>query len=263
MLDALRRLWRRFGRYLASSPPISLVRWLASFRLHGIEVAEPFGKARLPELSFSAIRHGDDLEQVAVRVVPVESPAAVVRVDPTFLPAVRVGPVGQAAFDDAGVDGVEVVIVDQERVVLPRGNPVVVCVVERDAVGCVDFEERTVRRGIGQAEDLAEERGRGLLVGAVDDRVIEGDAHVATVRRRTVDAAGAELAVQAVDDVRRVPARPVVVAMPEGALVLAVRVLGVTEQLGEGVGGQVGSHGSKVDDESCQQRPSDCNVAGW
>src|SRR5689334_6525674 len=63
-----------------------------------------------------------------------------------------------------------------------------------------------------------------------------------------------ELGVEAVDDVGRVPTRPVVVAVPEGALVLSVRVLGVAKQLGEGFGGQIGSHGSTVDERGFEGR---------
>ena len=80
--------------------------------------------------SVAAVRHRDDLEQVPVRVVPVEAAAAVVGADLPFAAPVGVGPVRQAPVDDAGVNTVEVVVADQERIVLARRNPVVVGVVE-------------------------------------------------------------------------------------------------------------------------------------
>ena len=44
---------------------------------------------------------------------------------------------------------------------------------------------------------------------------------------------------------------------------LSVRMFGVTQQLGEGFGGQIGSHGSTAGDEPGVQPWLGRNVTGW
>ena len=92
----------------------------------------------------AAVRHREDLQDVPVGVVPVEPATAVLVVDLAGLPVERVGPVRQAALLDAAVDGVELLLGDQERIVLRVRLALGVGDVEGDVVGDLDLEERSV-----------------------------------------------------------------------------------------------------------------------
>src|SRR6478672_5351099 len=90
----------------------------------------------------AAVRDGEDLQAVPVGVVPVEAATTVVGVDLVRPVVERVGPPLQSAVPDAGVDLVELLLRDQERVVLRPGLPVVIGHVERDVVADLDDQER-------------------------------------------------------------------------------------------------------------------------
>src|SRR4029450_7951863 len=74
----------------------------------------------------AAVGAGDDLQEVAARLLPVDPAAAVVGVDLARPPPAGVGAVGQPALPDAAEDLVELVLADQERIVLGVRRPVVV-----------------------------------------------------------------------------------------------------------------------------------------
>ena len=85
----------------------------------------------------------------------------------------------QAPRADPPVDGVELVLGHQERVVLGADLLAVayVGVVEADVVGDRHHHELGERRRARQIEQLGEEGRRLLLVLGGDDRVVEGDGH--------------------------------------------------------------------------------------
>src|SRR5262245_22663423 len=82
----------------------------------------------------AAVRTGDNLQKMAVRVVEVESAPAVPGVDLVALAAAWVGPVCQAPFTNPLEDLVEFVLVHQERIVLRRDLAIGVDIVQRRVV---------------------------------------------------------------------------------------------------------------------------------
>lgn len=85
-----------------------------------------------------------DFQSVAVRIVEVDAPAAVVVVDLAGAVVEGVRPVREARLPDPGEDRVEVVLGDEERVVLRRDLAGRVHVVEGHAVGDLDRDEGAV-----------------------------------------------------------------------------------------------------------------------
>ena len=130
----------------------------------------------------ASVRRGDDLEEVAARILEVHAAAAVVMVDLALLLLRRVGPVVEAALFDAAEDLVELLLAHEERVVLRFGLVVRVAEIERHAVRELDGEEigaeRLRRR---QSEELSEKLRRRALVAHVDDGVVELDGHGASI----------------------------------------------------------------------------------
>src|SRR5262245_53471006 len=104
--------------------------------------------------STSAVRPRDDLEIVAVEVVPVQAAAAVVTIDLECLLMPRVGPIRQAALTDAREDRVELLLAHQEGIVLDRHRLVAVLEIERHAVVERDLPERTEAHRSLAIEDL-------------------------------------------------------------------------------------------------------------
>src|SRR5688500_9310063 len=137
-------------------------------------------------ISAASVRHGDDLQVVSVRVVPVEAASTVVGVDLALGPMERVGPEGEPALDDPGLDLVELVLAHHERIMLRMDLAVVVGVIHRYAVVDLDDDERPVRRRLRQPQDLDEELRRRVLVGARDDGVVELDGHGWSFPRRSI-----------------------------------------------------------------------------
>jgi sirohydrochlorin cobaltochelatase len=94
---------------------------------HGSVSASP---AVVPGASVAAVGDGDDLEQVAVGILPVDPSAAVVGVDLAGPPSPGVRPVREPAPPDPPEDRIEVGLVDEERVVLRDDGAVIVGIVE-------------------------------------------------------------------------------------------------------------------------------------
>jgi hypothetical protein len=69
--------------------------------------------------------------------------------------------------------GVEFRIADEEGVMLRRNGPVLLVIIEGDAVREVDHQEMKERPRGRKAENIGEEVGRQLLVVAPDDRVVQ------------------------------------------------------------------------------------------
>ena len=55
----------------------------------------------------AAVGSGQYLQIVAIGVFEIDAAAIVPMIDPAWLPVERIGPDGQAAFGDAGEDGIE------------------------------------------------------------------------------------------------------------------------------------------------------------
>src|SRR5205823_1318988 len=127
---------------------------------------------------------GQDLEEVAARVLEVEAATSVVLTDLTGPRPRRVGPVAEAPLADSGEGLVKLGVGDGERVVLRRDAVVAVGEVEGDTVGHLHRNERTHTDRRWEPEDLGHELGRRLLVTSDHDGVIEPHAH------RTTTAAG-------------------------------------------------------------------------
>src|SRR5207245_4429477 len=72
-------------------------------------------------LNSAAVRPGDDLEEVAARILEVHAAAAVVAVDLALPLLLRVGPVVETALLDAPEDLVELLLAHEEGVVLRFG----------------------------------------------------------------------------------------------------------------------------------------------
>src|SRR3954469_10623809 len=78
--------------------------------------SSPSGERSAILVGLPAVRHGDDLEPVAVGVVPVDATAAVVVVDLAGLAVEGIRPVVESALPDAAEDLVELLVADQEGV---------------------------------------------------------------------------------------------------------------------------------------------------
>src|SRR5205814_1269202 len=106
----------------------------------------------------TAIGSRDDLEVVAVWIVPVEPASAVVAVDAARLLMRRVSPVRQPTCLDALEDMVELVLAHEEGVVLDRQMLVGADIGQRDVVVELDVPKWAEADRGGAAQHLAEER---------------------------------------------------------------------------------------------------------
>src|SRR5918997_1694496 len=114
---------------------------------------------------------GQDLQEVPVRVLEVDAPAAPSGVDLALPALVRVGPVRHAPRGDAPEDLVELGVTDQEGVVLRRDAALGVHEVEAHAVGRLHHLEAHGVGGSGKPEELRHEDCRCLAFAGVDDGV--------------------------------------------------------------------------------------------
>src|SRR5580692_4398762 len=125
----------------------------------------------------AAVGAGQDFQEVAVRVFEVQAAAGVAVVDGLAAGPGRIGPVGQVPLAEAVEGGVELDLADQERIVLWRDRAGGLGEIEGDGVVRLHHEKVGEAGRRGQAEDLAEERRRALLVTAGNDGVVQLDAH--------------------------------------------------------------------------------------
>src|SRR5690606_22852489 len=130
----------------------------------------------------AAVRPRDDLEVVAVRIVPVDASSAVVAVDLAGSLVHRICPVVEPVLAYPREDRVEVGFFDEKGVVLDRHGLVRILKVERDAVRERDRPERTEPLRRLEAENLAEEPGGRERVARGHYRVIQLDRHEASFR---------------------------------------------------------------------------------
>src|SRR5258708_35063527 len=96
-------------------------------------------------MAASAVSPRENLEHVTVGIFQVQAAAAVPGVDLLAPGLAGVCPVRQGPFPDAAEGGVEVFLVDQERVVLGSDLPARLAEVQRDMGG-------GLRRGTGRNE---------------------------------------------------------------------------------------------------------------
>ena len=125
----------------------------------------------------AAIRPGDDLEPVPVRVVPIDAAPAIGVVDPARLLLAGIGPVRQAALADAPEDSVELVLADEKRVVLHFDVARRLNEIEGDGIVELDAEKRADAHRRRAAEHLGQKPCRGLRIPRRNDGVIELDRH--------------------------------------------------------------------------------------
>lgn len=112
-------------------------------------------------------------------MIEVDASSAMAMVDLTGSLLAGIGPMVEATFGDAGVDGVESLFGDPEREVktgdrlgIGGGREV-----ERHAVLGAHLPEPAHRSGFGQPQHLGEPAGTGFGVAGGDDRVIQFDGH--------------------------------------------------------------------------------------
>jgi hypothetical protein len=116
----------------------------------------------------------DDLEQVAIRVVPVDASTTIAVIDLTRRALRWFGPVGDSPGRDPAVDSVELILADEKREMLRRDRPAApIGVVERYSVTHVDDQKLTgeiTRRS--KSQDLDNVGRADLLILATDDQVV-------------------------------------------------------------------------------------------
>src|ERR1700722_3261950 len=123
-----------------------------------------------------SLRHGHQLEDVAVGVLEVHAAAAVPVVELAVIRVEGRTAVAQACRFDPAEDGLERAVVDMEREMMgvETGR-----LIEQQCERVVDVDRREMPRGVleGQAEDTGKETRRRFLVVRRYDGVIEGDGH--------------------------------------------------------------------------------------
>src|SRR5579885_3071569 len=120
---------------------------------------------------------GQDLEEMSVGVFEIGAAAVVPVVDLIAPPLVGIGPIGQAALLDAGEDLVELGLAHQERIMLRLDLPAGIDEIQGQFVADRDQGKGTEEDRRREAEDLAQEQGRGLPVAGRHDRMIELGCH--------------------------------------------------------------------------------------
>jgi ABC-2 type transport system permease protein/oleandomycin transport system permease protein len=157
-IDAMRAL--ALGGPIAPSLWKSVV-WLAAIFVVFVPLAvRAYRRASLDRgRRAAAVGAGQDLQQVAVRVLEVQAAAAVAVVDGLALRPAGIGPVGQVPLAETVEGGVELDLADQERVVLRGNRAGGLGEIERDVVVGLDDQEVAEAGGGPQAQDLGQERG--------------------------------------------------------------------------------------------------------
>src|SRR5712691_5702090 len=135
----------------------------------------PTGRSPAPDPTGS-LRHGHQLEHVAVRVLEVDAPAAVPIVELAVVETPRRAAVSDAGFLHAAEDCVEFGVAHVEGVVMAFERRVVV-EQERQRLIHPHRREMVARPGETQAEKAREIAGGGHLVARRHNGVVEHDRH--------------------------------------------------------------------------------------
>ena len=115
---------------------------------------------------------------MAIGVIEIDAAAAVVSVDLAGALLERIGPVRETSCANAPEDAVEVLLVDQERVVM--GNDIRIADVDETqkcAVLELNIQDGAKGARGGETENVGEESCGGLLVAGVDERMVETNTH--------------------------------------------------------------------------------------
>src|SRR6516162_958391 len=126
-----------------------------------------------------AVGAGDQLEQVAVRVVEIDAAAAIEMIDLTRPLAAEIRVVRDTNGTNASEGGVEFGIADQEGIVL-RAEALGVGKIEGDPVARLDRNEVAPFWSRLQVQDVGEELGGSPFVLRRDDRVVQLDTHLSS-----------------------------------------------------------------------------------
>src|SRR5579883_1627822 len=138
----------------------------------------------LDGLVLLSVGGGDQLHEMAIGIVEVDAPAAIEVVDLAGLGVAGAGVDGDALLAQPLDARVELGVAHQKGPVL-RTEIVAVGEVEGDAVIGLDGDEAAPRRRVGDAQDIVQEPGGGMLVPGRDDEVVELDGHAATGTSRS------------------------------------------------------------------------------
>src|SRR5271166_3316388 len=127
-----------------------------------------------------AVWAGDQLEQVAIRVVEIDAAAAIEMINLAGPLTAEICIVRDTGGADAGEGGIEFRVADQEGIVL-RAKALRVGKIERDSVPCLDRHEMAPFRSRLQVQDVGEELGRSPFVLRRDDRVVQFNSHLSSL----------------------------------------------------------------------------------
>src|SRR5215208_5698073 len=131
------------------------------------------------------LRHGHELENVAVRILEIEAAAAVPVVELGIGKAPWRAAEGQSGSLDAIKDRVELRVADVERIVMAVERLHVIVEQERQGIVHLHRCEMTVGTREGEPEHLREKARGGLFIAGRHDRVVERDRHRASPRQHS------------------------------------------------------------------------------
>src|SRR6516165_12650354 len=126
-----------------------------------------------------AVWAGDQLKQVAVRVVEIDAAATIEMIDLAGTLAAEIRVVLHPGGADAGEGGIEFRVADQESIVL-RAEALGVGKIESDPVARLDRNEVAPCWSRLQVQDVGEELGGSPFVLRRDDRVVQLDTHLSS-----------------------------------------------------------------------------------
>jgi len=124
----------------------------------------------------TAVGARNNLEQMAVGVVEIESAPIIPSVDLIALTTAGVGPVRQAAITNSGEDLIELSLAHEKRIVLRDDLTVSLHIVQRRIANLYRREgaEQNRRR---KPQNFREEQRRRIFVARGNNRVVEPDRH--------------------------------------------------------------------------------------
>src|SRR5271157_3405643 len=127
-----------------------------------------------------AVGAGDQLEQVAVRVVEIDAAPAIKVVDFARPLATKIRVMCDTGRSDAGEGGVELRLADQKGEV-SRAEVRRVGKIEGDPVAGLDRDEVTPFRSRLQVQDVGQELGGSPFILCRDNRVVKLDSHLSSL----------------------------------------------------------------------------------